>query len=126
MQMNQVSKMVNLPISTIRYYEKMNIIPSEYIVRDKHNYRHFEPGIIEHLNVVKACLTVGFSINEIKSMILMNGFSKESQNSILKDKISELENAQRKLEGSKQQLQTLLASNTICEHGFGKTNEREG
>ncbi|AIQ60980.1 MerR family transcriptional regulator [Paenibacillus borealis] len=120
MKISKVAKIVDLPISTIRYYEKMGIITDEYILREENNYRNYDVEIIRHLGVVKNCLAVGFSINDIKSMISKNGISKEEQTRIIKEKISEIEAAQKNLEDSKQSLYGLLESDITCEDGFGK------
>lgn len=119
-KISEVAKRVGLPISTIRYYEKIGIITDEYILRQENNYRNYALEIIHHLDVVKNCLAVGFSIQDIKSMISKNGFSKDEQIGIIKGKISEIEDAQQKLEDSKQNLYVLLEQDITCEEGFGK------
>ncbi|MDP4099127.1 MerR family transcriptional regulator [Paenibacillus sp. P96] len=120
MKISEVAKIVDLPISTIRYYEKMGLITDEYIRREQNNYRDYTVEIIRHLDVVKNCLAVGFSIHDIKSMISKNGISKEEQTRIIKEKISEIEDAQKKLEDSKRNLYDVLESDITCEDGFGK------
>lgn len=120
MKISEVAKSIEIPISTIRYYEKIGIIPDEYILRDQNNYRNYSSEIINHLDVVKNCVAVGFSINDIKSMISKNGMSRYEQTRIIKEKISEIENAQKKLEESKQALYDMLKLDITCEHGFGK------
>ncbi|MGE7828740.1 MerR family DNA-binding protein [Paenibacillus sp. NPDC093718] len=53
-------------------------------------------------------LAVGFSINDIKAMISKNGMSKDDQTRIIKEKISEIEEVQKKLEDSKENLYDIL------------------
>lgn len=120
MKISEVAKNVDLPISTIRYYDKMGIIPDEYVLRDQNNYRNYAIEIVHHLNVVKNCLAVGFSIQDIKSMISKDGLSKEEQTHILKEKIKSIEEAQKKLDESKQSLYDILELDIVCEGGFGK------
>ncbi|MDR9749042.1 MerR family transcriptional regulator [Paenibacillus taichungensis] len=120
MKISEVAKSVNLPISTIRYYEKIGIITDEYILRDKNNYRVYAQSIIQHLEVVKQCLAVGFTIHEIQSMISKQGFSSNEQASVIQAKITEIEEAQKKLENSKQNLYDILKADITCEDGFGK------
>lgn len=120
MKISEVAESVNLPISTIRYYEKIGIIPDEYVLRDQNNYRDYAIEIIQHLNVVKNCLDVGFSIHDIKSMISKDGISKDEQTQILKEKITQIEDAQKKLDTSKQSLYDILEMDIVCEGGFGK------
>ncbi|MGN8646238.1 helix-turn-helix domain-containing protein [Gracilibacillus sp. HCP3S3_G5_1] len=125
MKISEVARMVDLPISTIRYYEKIGIIPDDYILRDQNNYRNYSLEIIHHLNVVKKCLAVGFSINDIQSMILKDGMSKDEQTHIIKEKISEIEDAKKKLEKSKQELYDILELDITCEDGFGKYHNEQ-
>lgn len=120
LKISEVAKMVDLPISTIRYYEKIGIITDEYIWREQNNYRNYALEVVNHLNTVKNCLAVGFSIHDIKSMISKKGISKEEQTRIIKGKISEIEEAQKKLENSKQNLYDILELDIACDDGFGK------
>ncbi|MGF9700384.1 MULTISPECIES: MerR family transcriptional regulator [Paenibacillus] len=120
MKISEVAKIAELPISTIRYYESIGIITDEYVLRDQNNYRKYAPDIIQYLEVVKQCLAVGFTIQDLQSMISKNGFSKMEQTSIIQEKISEIEEAQKKLEMSKQNLYNILESDITCEDGFGK------
>lgn len=120
MKISEVAKRMDLPISTIRYYEKMGIITDEYILREQNNYRNYTSDIIDYLQVVKNCLAVGFTISDIKSMISLNGITKEEQARIIKEKIAEIEAAQLNLENAKQTLYGLLQTDITCESGFGK------
>ncbi|WFR64453.1 MerR family transcriptional regulator [Paenibacillus amylolyticus] len=120
MKISEVANHVNLPISTIRYYEKIGIITDEHVLRDHNNYRIYAQSIIQHLDVVKQCLAVGFTIHEIQLMISKNGFSSKDQASIIQAKISEIEEAQKQLEHSKQNLYEILKADITCEDGFGK------
>lgn len=123
MKISEVAKNVDLPISTVRYYEKIGLIPEEYVQRDQNNYRNYTIEIIHHINVVKNCLAIGFSIQDIKSMISKNRISKDEQTQILKEKIKEIENIQKKLDASKKSLHDILELDIVCEGGFGKINE---
>lgn len=120
MKISEVAKLVDLPISTIRYYEKIGIITDDYILREQNNYRNYTLEIIHYLDVVKNCLAVGFSINDIKSMISKNGMSKDEQTRIIKEKIFEIEDAKKILEDSKQNLYGILELDITCEDSFGK------
>ncbi len=120
MRISEVAKLTGLPISTIRYYEKSGLIPDEYMRRDSNHYRIYESDIVRHLDVVKTCLAVGFSIQDVKSMIAKQGLTREEQTRILRDKIAELEEAQHKLAAAKRSLTDILESSIWCEKGFGK------
>mgnify|MGYP001948182988 CR=1 FL=1 len=118
MRISDVEKKTKLPISTIRYYEKVGMIPDEYVQRDHNNYRNYRPDII--LQVVKNCLAVGFSIHDVKAMISKNKLTKAEQTRILKEKIAEIDVTQAKLAASRQALVDIIDSDVVCECGFGK------
>ncbi|MEK4513820.1 MerR family transcriptional regulator [Paenibacillus sp. FSL H8-0122] len=120
MKTSEVAIRADLPISTLRYYEKIGLITEEYILREENNYRNYAPEIIPYLEVIKNSLAVGFSIQDIKSMISKQGISKDEQKRIITDKITEIEAAQKNLEASKQSLYQLLEMNITCENGYGK------
>lgn len=46
--------------------------------------------------------------------------SRYEQTRIIKEKIAEIENVQKKLEKSKQGLYDIIKLDLTCEHGFGK------
>lgn len=53
MKISEVATKVGLPISTLRYYEKMGIITEEYILREENNYRNYVPEIVQYIEVVR-------------------------------------------------------------------------
>ncbi|MEJ8303860.1 MerR family transcriptional regulator [Saccharibacillus sacchari] len=122
MKISEVSKAAELPVSTIRYYEKMGIIPDEYMLRDPNNYRVYDDNIVNYLEVVKTSVDLGFSIGEIRGMIDGVGCSLEEQTRLLQEKIDEIETAQQKLDKAKTYLSDLISSGTVCEEGFGKSS----
>ncbi|MFD2880871.1 hypothetical protein ACFTAO_40955 [Paenibacillus rhizoplanae] len=54
-------------------------------------------------------------------MISKHGISKDEQARIIHHKIAEIEDAQKKMETSKQSLYGILDMNITCEDGFGKS-----
>ncbi len=59
----QISKLFNLPISTLRYYDKEGLFPN--LVR-KGNIRYFSDNDIEALRVIECLKHTGLEIKEIK------------------------------------------------------------
>jgi DNA-binding transcriptional MerR regulator len=53
MKINEVSKKTGLSISTIRFYEKQDLIPAKYVRRDSNNYRNYSADVIDHLLMIK-------------------------------------------------------------------------
>jgi len=65
-RIGDVAKQLNMPSSTIRYYEKRGLIPSPARVSGK---REFDKGVLATLRFIQLCQTAGFSINEISHLI---------------------------------------------------------
>lgn len=62
----EVSKSTNIPISTLRYYDKVGLL-SPAFKNDDTNYRYYTPMQIITLKVINHMRHLGFSIEYIKS-----------------------------------------------------------
>lgn len=63
----EVSEIIKLPISTIRYYDKEGLLP--FIERKASGYRIFTETDIQMLQVIECFKSTGMSIKEIKQFI---------------------------------------------------------
>ncbi|MGL6169072.1 MAG: MerR family transcriptional regulator, partial [Fusobacteriaceae bacterium] len=61
-----VSKSTNIPISTLRYYDKVGLL-SPALKNDETSYRYYSPKQIFVLKVINHMRNLGFSIDYIKS-----------------------------------------------------------
>ena len=66
--MQKASQLSQIPSSTIRYYEKINLIPA--INRNKQGNRIFDNKDIEILNLIRCFRNLGMSIEDIRASIL--------------------------------------------------------
>lgn len=62
--MREVSKMLDIPATTIRYYEKEGLLP--FIERKESGYRSFSDVDVSMLNIIECLKKTGMSIKEIK------------------------------------------------------------
>lgn len=109
MKINDVSKLTGLPISTLRFYERKNLIPDSFVKRDVNNYRVYSEGIIEFLADVRALLSVDFSIEELSLLVNQQlNLSYEVKKKIVEQKIKEIEDIQKRLRKSKKFLNEIL------------------
>ncbi|MFD1337138.1 MerR family transcriptional regulator [Oceanobacillus iheyensis] len=109
MKINEVSKLTGLPISTLRFYERKNIIPERYIKRDVNNYRVYSEKIIEYLEDVKAILSADFSIEELSLMVNQQiNLSYDEKMVMLEQKIKEIDAIREQLTRSKKFLNEIL------------------
>lgn len=63
----KASLLTQIPLSTIRYYEKVNLIAP--IKRNKQGNRIFDDKDIEILNLIRCFRHLGMSISDIKASI---------------------------------------------------------
>lgn len=107
MRANEVSKQTELPISTLRFYERKQLIPEQYISRDENNYRVYDEEVVEYLQDVRMLISLGFTIEEL--VLLLFGDSQiEEKKALVKDKIMYFEELKATVEASKILLNDLL------------------
>ncbi len=102
----QVSRMLSMPVKTIRYYDDIELLGS--VSRASNGYRQFNETNIAQLRLIKSARFAGFSIDESKELIALfndnNRASKEvkaltsEKIHALKEKINELNNVVKNLE----------------------------
>ncbi len=71
-KIGDVAKQLNIPASTIRYYEKIGLLKNQSRIS---GCRHFNQDSMMRLQFIKLAQTVGFTIAEIK--VLLEHFSSE-------------------------------------------------
>lgn len=63
----EVSEMFGLPIPTLRYYDKMGLLPG--LKRKDSGYRIFSEGDIEMIKIIDSFKQAGFQIKDIQNYI---------------------------------------------------------
>jgi Predicted transcriptional regulators len=99
MKANEVSRLTELPISTLRFYERKQLIPEQYISRDENNYRIYDEEVVKYLQDVRMLITLGFTIQELT--LLINESSDIEKKALVLDKIKYIQELEAKLEASK-------------------------
>lgn len=97
----EVSEMMGLSIPTLRYYDKMGLLPG--LKRKVSGYRSFSDGDIEMLKIINAFKQAGFQIKDIQNYIALALKGDETlqeryeiflkQEQVLNEKIQILQNA---------------------------------
>jgi len=71
MLVNELSKKTGLSIHTIRYYENLGMIKGltdENVTSN--NYKHYDANTIERLEIIIEAREVGFTLAEIKKILI--------------------------------------------------------
>jgi len=94
----EMAKLLNLPTSTLRYYDKQGLLP--FVERSKKGIRMFQEKDYEWLKIIECLKKSGLTLTEIKKYIYMAIRGDETieerlqlflkQREIVKQKISEL------------------------------------
>jgi len=97
LSIGEVADLSGVPASTLRYYEKVGLLPP---AERKGGQRRYSPTILFRIRVVKAAQKAGFQVSEI--MTLVEGFDSnvtpsERWRQMAESKRRELEVKQREL-----------------------------
>ncbi|MBC5997330.1 MerR family transcriptional regulator [Romboutsia ilealis] len=109
----EVSKLFNLPIKTLRYYDEKGVLKPAYI-NPSTNYRYYSREQFISIDIIKYCKLIGMSLEEIKELInsdssieiMINNMNKQSE--LLKRKIKELTDVKTYLDDIKNSVEEIL------------------
>ena len=69
----EVAKSSDVSVDTVRYYERQGLLP--IAPRTSAGYRVFTTAAVERVLFIKQAQELGFSLNEIGSLVVNNGIS---------------------------------------------------
>ncbi|MGH4139224.1 MerR family transcriptional regulator [Clostridium sp.] len=64
----EMSKLQNISVQTLRYYDKVGLLKPSYI-NEKSRYRYYSAKHLVKLDLIKQCKAMGLSLDEIKELI---------------------------------------------------------
>ncbi len=73
LKISQVAKQAHVNIDTIRYYEKIGLLP--HPERNSSGYRQYAADSIDRLKFIKRAQELGFSLHEIKELLSLKSSS---------------------------------------------------
>jgi DNA-binding transcriptional MerR regulator len=68
MRIGEVATRTGTPIKTIRYYEEIGVLRAP--TRSPSGYRDFDDDVIDRLHFIRSGKAVGFSLNEIREIVI--------------------------------------------------------
>jgi MerR family copper efflux transcriptional regulator len=68
MRIGEVATRTGTPIKTIRYYEEIGVLSAP--TRSPSGYRDFDEDVIDRLHFIRSSKAVGFSLNEIRGIVI--------------------------------------------------------
>ncbi|MED4240966.1 MerR family transcriptional regulator [Priestia megaterium] len=114
LSIGDMSKLNNVSIQTLRYYDKIDLFKPEYVNPDNH-YRYYSVRQIFYLDIIKYLKYIGTPLEEIRRMITLSPESMyeflEKQELTIEEQIKKLENIQQLLNHHKSQLHEQILIN---------------
>jgi MerR family mercuric resistance operon transcriptional regulator len=75
MLIGEFSKRTGCSIETIRFYEKIGVLPQ---ARRKGRYRHFEAADVARLTFVRRARELGFTLDEVRALLKLAATSADA------------------------------------------------
>lgn len=105
MNRKEVSEIIGLSADTLRYYERIGVIPP--IKRDKNGYRDYRPNDLNWLFLTKCLRNAGLSIEALIEFSKLNqkGENAPAQKAILEDQLEVLDQKMAEMKRTRDLLQ---------------------
>ena len=98
LQIGEVAKRAGVSIDTLRYYEKVKLLPRP--ARSSGGFRLFAPEHIERVRFIRQAQDLGFSLEEIKGLLAMGGAEEcRKVRDLLQRKLTELDDRLKAMKG---------------------------
>ena len=107
MRIGELAAQSGVPASTIRFYEKRGLLPEAK--RLTSGYRHYDADNLKQLQLIRFAQDLGFSLDEVSSMVADSGVDHDQALAHLQEKLNELENLIARMSEKKHNLATLIA-----------------
>lgn len=107
MRIGELAAESGVPASTIRFYEKRGLLPEAK--RRASGYRIYDDDNLKQLKLIRFAQDLGFSLDEVSSMVANSGVDHDRALSHLQEKLRELENLIERMSEKKQNLATLIS-----------------
>lgn len=125
----EIAKLTNVPIQTLRYYDKMGLLKPAY-VNEENNYRYYSVNQFIKIDLLKQCKIIGLSLKEIEAL-LKEEITADSmieiidkQKKILDEKIKEMESVRSFIDFLDERIKE-SKTNELCNILIKENNERE-
>ncbi|MBD1381966.1 MerR family transcriptional regulator [Metabacillus arenae] len=122
----EVSEMMDLPTSTIRYYEKEGLLP--FVQRDKNGYRLFHEKDLGWLDFIRCLRVTEMSIPDLREIITLTiegGDNFDVRRSILIEHRKELLKQQEQLDNAFEKVKTKLEYFDKLEEEYIAASEKD-
>ncbi len=120
LKIGEVASSTEIPIATIRYYERMGLL--ETPERTASGYRQYSEGVIKRLRFIHQAKSLGFTLNEIKELLSISVRPGNTCGAVRQQTEAKLADVEKKLQELQRIKRALLILNRECP-GVGSRNE---
>lgn len=107
MRIGQLAEVIDLPTSTIRFYEQKGLIPPAE--RTSKGYRKYDLLAVERLKMIKFATSLGFSLDDLPGLFSSGeGLDHQQVMSHLQERNTEIDHLLQKLTRQKVQMNHLI------------------
>lgn len=106
---SELARLTGVSTDTLRHYERKRVLSTP--PRSQGGYRQYPPEAIEHVRLVRRALAIGFTLNDLASVLLerdRGGAPCRSVRSLVAERLAELETRLRDLTELRDELRALL------------------
>jgi len=93
MDIKEVSSITNIPISTIRYYQKKGLINAVFRIGSTY---HYTSEVLDKITIISLAQEAGLNLNEIEEMLLPKGKQADKESAL--SKAEELDTCIKKMQ----------------------------
>jgi len=80
MNIGQLARQAGVPIDTVRYYERQQLLPTAR--RSPAGYRVFDQQALQRLRFIRRAKTLGFTLDEIAELLALSARREQDMSSV--------------------------------------------
>lgn len=93
MLISELANRTDLPVHTIRFYEREGLIDDRFFRRGENGYRYYDDSAVERVEMIKQGQAAGYTLAEVRELMVMwdaGELTTDTQLEYLADKVDEL------------------------------------
>jgi len=114
MSIGALSAAAQVPVTTLRYYDRIGLLPA---VRLVNNHRRYPESTLDRLQLIQLCRALGCSLTEVAAVLAPR--PGRTRCDVARAKLTEIDGRMAQLRGARAVLEHLLN----CEHGIEEAEE---
>lgn len=116
----QIAHRAGIGVETVRYYERQGLLPKP--PRSQSGYRKYKPEAILCLRFIKKAKEVGFSLKEIKDLLLLRMDMDATCEDVRSRAVAKISDIEQKIQALQRIKQALMDLTAAC-NGNGSISE---